>query len=126
MFKDNLLLPLLFRCCFQRVLVYDDKDFSDAESESLSPGKETREDKSDENLSEEVVKEEEPVQLQTSYSREAHRLMPPCCEFTNPLPTSSPVPAPARVYHPNLNLIGYFDCKNSKPDSNCHLFTRDT
>jgi hypothetical protein len=58
--------------------IINGKDINDVESEFISTGKDAREEEFDDNLSEKVVRKEEPFKLHVCCNSKVHRLISPC------------------------------------------------
>ena len=111
------------------VLQKDIKDLSLA----LTPGQEEREEpksfdsdwEASENCKVFSVPLEDFQTLEVSFSKELHRLG--CCGVTNPCLHQNllTVPAPAKVFHPNLKIFGNLSVDGSTSTCSSYIFQKD-
>ena len=85
---------------------------------------------SDEELPEETSQKLTPSNedfytLEVTCAKDVHSLW--CCDIKNPSLNQNcpPVPAPPKVFHPNLGVFGYLSTEVSTPSCSTYLFEKD-
>ena len=98
---------------------------------TLTPGQESRDEPWSfcggmENITPEKVEppDDEFYTLEVTCAKDVHNLW--CCDIKNPSLNQKcpPVPAPPRVFHPNLEVFGYLSDEVSTPSCSTYLFKK--